>query len=117
MTRIYHLPVIVSEYIKNEVENETNRFKFFEIDTVLVKGKTEGKKIYFPLDSADADPLTVMKFKTYELALQAYYSGDWDAARFNFRECGLDVATVFMDRIGDSKAPKNWSGIWTMTTK
>ena len=117
LTRIYHLPVIVSEYVKNEVERETNRYKFFEIDTVLVKGKTEGKKIYFPLDSTDSDSLVLMKFKTFEMALQAYYEGDWDAARFNFRECGLDVAQVFLERIGNENAPSDWSGIWTMTTK
>ena len=48
LTRIYHLPVIVSEYVKNEVLKESARYKFFEIDTVQLKGKTEGKKIFFP---------------------------------------------------------------------
>ena len=32
LTRIYHLPVIVSEYIKNEVEKISDRFLFFEIE-------------------------------------------------------------------------------------
>ena len=51
LTRIYKLPVIVSGYIKDEIEGAgITKYKFFEIDTVQVKGKTEGKKIYFPLD-------------------------------------------------------------------
>ena len=33
---------LVSEYIKDEVPAETARFKFYEIDTVQVKGKTQG---------------------------------------------------------------------------
>ena len=51
LTRVYHIPVIVSEYVKNEVEKESARYKFFEIDTVQVKGKTTGKKIDFPFDT------------------------------------------------------------------
>ncbi|MCI5541857.1 MAG: adenylate/guanylate cyclase domain-containing protein [Treponema berlinense] len=48
LTRIYHLPVICSEYVKNEVEKFSDKYTFYEIDTVQVKGKTEGKK-YFSL--------------------------------------------------------------------
>ena len=45
LTRVYHLPVIVSDYIKDEVLSDTDQYHFYEIDTVQVKGKTEGKKI------------------------------------------------------------------------
>ncbi|MCQ2591896.1 MAG: adenylate/guanylate cyclase domain-containing protein [Treponema sp.] len=117
LTRIYHIPVIVSEYIKNEVERETNRYKFFEIDTVQVKGKTEGKKIFFPIDSTVADPLVVMKYGIFEQGLQSYYDGDWKSARKLFKECELEVVQVFLERMGQKSAPENWSGIWTMTTK
>ncbi len=54
LTRIYHLPVIVSEYIKDEVEKKGSaKYRFFEIDTVQVKGKTEGKKIFFPMETCE----------------------------------------------------------------
>ncbi len=117
LTRVYHLPVIVSEYIKNEVEAESARYRFFEIDTVQVKGKTEGKKIYFPLDTNEADPETGDKFTVFEDGLAAYYGGDWKTARRKFKDCGLDVSEVFLERMGLRSAPENWSGIWTMTTK
>ena len=120
LTRIYKLPVIVSGYIKEEIERAgITKYKFFEIDTVQVKGKTEGKKIYFPLDteSEENPPDIEEKFSIYETALGAYYSGDWESARSEFKKCGIEAADVFLERIGTENAPKNWSGIWTMQTK
>lgn len=117
LTRIYHLPVIVSDYIKDEVLKETDRYHFYEIDTVLVKGKKEGKKIFFPLDSNIIGPKVDAQYEIYEKALQAYYDGKWRTAKKLFKECELEVADVFLERIGTKNAPADWSGIWTMTTK
>lgn len=116
LTRIYKLPVIVSGYIKDEIEQAgITKYKFFEIDTVQVKGKTEGKKIYFPMDTERQSGEE--KFEIYEKALQAYYKGDWNSARTEFKKCEIEAAQVFLERIGTGSAPKNWSGIWTMQTK
>ena len=118
LTRIYHLPVIVSAYIRDEVLAETARFRFFEIDTVQVKGKTQGKKIYFPFDTNEMDNALLEKYETYERGLQAYYDGDWKTARKEFKNSGLDeLIQVFMERMGNKGAPEGWNGIWTMTTK
>ncbi len=118
LTRIYHLPVIVSEYIKDEVLSETARFKFYEIDTVQVKGKTLGKKIYFPFDTNEMDNALLAKYDMYEEGLQAYYSGDWKTARKNFKNADLpELTEVFMERMGNKSAPEGWNGIWAMTTK
>jgi len=117
LTRIYHLPVIVSGFIKDEVESKSNRFKFFEIDTVQVKGKTEGKKIYFPFDNEEMDPNLIGKYEIYEEGLKAYYDGDWKTARKYFKDSELEVSEVFLERMGNKSAPEGWNGIWTMTTK
>lgn len=135
LTRIYHLPVIVSDYIKEEIEKTgITKYKFFEIDTVQVKGKTEGKRIYFPMDTSEihapgtqsgesrnslipAENITENQFEIYEDGLSAYYSGDWSEARKNFKKCGIEAAEVFLSRMGNKSAPENWSGIWTMETK
>ena len=117
VTRIYHLPVIVSEYVKNEVEKESARYKFIEIDTIQVKGKTEGKKIFFPFDTNEMEESLLEKYKQYESALHAYYEGDWKTARKIFKETELEVSEVFLERMGNKGAPEDWSGIWTMTTK
>ena len=118
MTRVYHLPVIVSDYIKKESETVTDRYKFFEIDTVLVKGKTEGKKIFFPMDTeVEGSEELEEKFKVFADALKAYYKGDWSKARKLFKQADMEVCEVFLERMGRKSAPAKWSGIWTMTTK
>lgn len=117
LTRIYHLPVIVSDYVKQEVEKESDQYKFFEVDMVQVKGKTEGKKIYFPFDTFAMDNELLKKYDIFEQALYAYYAGDWKEARRLFKECELEAAQVFLERMGLKAAPEDWSGIWKMTTK
>ncbi|ULQ60730.1 adenylate/guanylate cyclase domain-containing protein [Brucepastera parasyntrophica] len=117
LTRLYRLPVIVSSYVKDEVESSTNRYKFFEIDTVLVKGKNEGTKLWFPLDINRFTPEDIGHFELFAQGLQAYYEGDWKTARSYMKKSVLDVAEVFIERMGRGSAPEDWSGIWTMTTK
>ena len=117
LTRIYHVPVIVSAYIRDETQSETGRYHFYEIDTVQVKGKTEGKRIYFPFDTQRLSDEEEHKYQLFENGLSAYYAGDWNSARTHFSESNLDVAQVFLDRIGTRQAPENWSGIWIMETK
>lgn len=117
LTRIYHIPVVVSESIKDEVVSETARYKFIEIDTVQVKGKTEGKKIYFPFDTNEMEESLLEQYKQFEEGLKAYYEGDWKAARKIFKPLQLEVTQVFLERMGSKSAPEGWSGIWTMTTK
>jgi class 3 adenylate cyclase len=117
LTRIYKLPVIVSSYIKDEVLKVSNQYEFYEVDMVQVKGKTEGMHIYFPYDKVNGDKELPAKFTEYEQALELYYSGEWKKARTHFKSSGLDVATVFLDRMGLKRAPEGWSGIWAMTTK
>ena len=117
LTRIYKIPVIVSEYVKDEVMAESSRYKFFEIDTVYVKGKNIGKKIYFPFDTELMDDSLIENYEKFEDALKVYYAGDWKEARRLFKDCKLEVAQTFLDRMGMKSAPNDWSGIWTMTTK
>ncbi len=117
LTRVYHVPVIVSEYIKDEVEKESEKYVFYEIDTVQVKGKTEGKKVFLPLDKEEVETVYLEKYDTFEKGLDAYYKGDWKTAKKEFKKCELEVAEVFLERMGNKNAPEGWSGIWTMTSK
>ena len=117
LTRIYHIPVVVSESIKDEVLSETARYKFIEIDTVQVKGKTKGKKIYFPFDTNEMDEAILEQYQKFEEGLKSYYDGDWKTARKIFKGLELDVTQVFLERMGTKGAPADWSGIWAMTTK
>jgi class 3 adenylate cyclase len=117
LTKIYHLPIIVSEYVKDDVSSMTSQYRFYEIDTVQVKGKTEGNKIFFPYDTLQPDENLEKQFEDFEEGLQNYYSGNWAEAKKHMRKSGLDVAEIFLQRMSVRNLPENWSGIWTMTTK
>ena len=125
LTRIYKVPVVISEYIKNEAMKDSEasaRYEFFELDTVQVKGKTEGVKIYFPLDkncpSSEWNYEQYReKFQHFEIGLAFYYEGNWKNARSEFKKAGMNVTDVFLERMGLKSAPEGWNGIWTMTSK
>lgn len=119
LTRVYKVPVICSEYVKDDVEmNEPNHsYYFLEIDKVQVKGKTIGKKVYWPIKLETLDEDFKERVKNFSEGLNYYYSGDWSAALTYFEKCNLPLADVFKDRTKNYKCPDNWNGIWTMTSK
>jgi len=117
LTRIYKVPVIVSKFVKDRVEEDFDHFYFMELDQVQVKGKTVGKRIYWPLDSRRMDENFMDRCKVFQQALDLYYEGQWPQAEEVFQACKLPQADVFLDRIRGLKAPVGWSGIWTMKEK
>lgn len=117
LTRIYHVPVICSEFVKNEVEGLTNEYRFLEIDLVQVKGKTIGKHIYWPIKDEFIDEAFGKELDAFSEGLQAYYAGDWSKAGQAWASVKLPLVEVFNDRISGGEAPRNWNGIWAMTTK
>jgi class 3 adenylate cyclase len=128
LTRIYGVPVIVSEYVKNEVDSlqeaDKPRFRFFEIDTVQVKGKTTGQRIFFPMDLSRAGDNEVKNWEQFEEALGDYYNGAWRKAlpelRTLYGSAGMTAAKVFIDRLESFErdtAPDDWRGVWIMNEK
>jgi class 3 adenylate cyclase len=128
LTRIYRVPVIVSEYVKREVDSLQDkgktRFRFFEIDTVQVKGKTKEQKIFFPMDLSRVRDKEIENWERFKKTLGDYYRGEWRNALFELRTLyqysEMAVAKVFIDRLesfGSDKAPDDWRGVWTMQTK
>ena len=119
LTRVYKVPVICSEYIRDDIENnvQNSHFNFVEIDTVQVKGKTEGKKVFWPIPPAYMNKVLEKQIKIFDAALVLYYEGDWTKALTLFKKCGLSVADTFIERVKNNKPPRNWNGIWEMKTK
>ena len=117
LTRIYKVPVICSEYIKDDASGYTEEFYFHELDIVKVKGKNTGKKVYWPVQVELLDDELEEKLKTYRTALKEYYKGDWRSAERNFTISRLPAADVFVERISGKTPPEGWNGIWTMTEK
>jgi class 3 adenylate cyclase len=118
LTRIYKVPVIVSEYVKTDIERHIpdHGIQFVEIDQVLVKGKTIGKKIYWPLLKEMQEPKLEAEIQSFSQGLKLYYEGDWSGAAEFFRQCALPLAGVFKERTRN-QCPEKWDGTWTMTNK
>jgi len=117
LTRFYKVPVVVSEYVKDEVTAATDDYEFMELDSVQVKGKTQGKKIFWPIRKEQFDEQLRQDVEEYKQALHFYYVGDWGAATDHFRRCTFTVADLFAKRIAGKTAPENWNGVWTMSEK
>ncbi len=117
LTRIYRVPVICSEFVKDEVMECCQGYRFLEIDRVQVKGKTEGKNIFWPAKTEFIDAELGAEFEAFEKGLAIYYEGDWAAALTAWKPVTLPLVEVFRNRITGAEAPENWNGIWAMTTK
>lgn len=116
LTRIYKVPIICSEYVKDEVELNSKKFLFIELDQVFVKGKTQGKRVFWPIIKDDIDSSFSKEIEDFKQARELYYSGDWQHAGDLFNQISLPISDEFSRRINLGK-PENWSGIWSMTTK
>jgi len=114
LTRIYGVPIICSEFVKNEATG--TGFRFVELDLVQVKGKMEGKRIFWPIPLTSIDAAMAASLDSYEAGLPPYYAGDWDAARLAWKDCGLPMMEEFNRRL-DGDKPSAWNGIWAMRTK
>ena len=117
LTRIYKVPVICSEYIRNDASEFTDSYYFHELDIVRVKGKNAGKRIFWPVETEILDDALENNLKSYNSALNAYYKGDWRSAERDFAVSRLPAADVFIQRISGKTPPEGWNGIWTMTEK
>jgi class 3 adenylate cyclase len=118
LTRIYKVPVICSDYIKDDIEKniKNHGIEFIEIDTVQVKGKTLGKKIYWPIETKEITPKIRKELHLFTAALMEYYDGNWKKAGALFKKCDLPVSGVFIDRT-KGNCPRDWKGVWAMTSK
>lgn len=120
LTRIYNVPIIISSYIKEEIEGSTpdHGLIFVELDTVLVKGKTVGAKIYWPIrrETYNANFELRNAIRNFSQALSLYYAGDWSKAHRIFCEIPFAFAEVFKERTR-AECPEEWDGIWRMASK
>jgi adenylate cyclase len=117
LTRIYRVPVVCSEFVKKDVGASGPAYRFVEMDKVQVKGKTEGKRIFWPVRTEYMDDAMEVELNAFSSGLDAYYAGDWASAAASWKDVTLPLAEVFRDRISGGKAPEDWNGIWAMTTK
>jgi adenylate cyclase len=99
-----------------------------ELDSVMVKGRTQPTQLYTFVDMLKADPAHVDELgKSYAEFLTAYRHQDWDKAELLLNQCRslgvkqLDYCySLFEERIKSFRQkppPADWDGSFAMTEK
>jgi adenylate cyclase len=95
-------------------EYAKEKYSVVEMDTIAVKGKTEGVKVFTIGDT--------MKFKHDEF-LKEYYRGNWKRATEWAQELIDDKSVTIQDYYHkmiermDEGLPANWDGVYRATSK
>lgn len=108
LSKKYHHPIIVSDFLYNEVKSE---FIFRQLDIVSVKGKVKPVAIYGVYsDFQTAENRGVLTIPeglliNHNKALKLFYMKEWDAATEYFNKCLEEssedyTAKMFLERIG-----------------
>jgi adenylate cyclase len=118
LTRVYKVPVICSEYVKEDVEknNAGGIIRFIEIDKIYIEGKAKGQKIFWPILELNITGEMEESLILFTEGLSFYYKGEWKNALKLFEICNLPLVDVFKDRLSN-ECPADWNGIWKMTIK
>jgi len=120
LTKKYHQPLLISESLHQKVKDEV---ACRLIDSVAVKGKTKGVKIYTAKKRLSEEENRA--WTLHNTAMESYYRQDFDEAIGYFQDVQKifpdDYASQLMiDRCRQFKAdppPKNWDGVEIMTEK
>ena len=87
LTRVYQVPTIVGE----ETMQETKDIVYRELDTLVVKGRSNNVRIYQPL--CLRDDLTESQssiLETHGQAMQSYYAKDYEKAEQLFKQLAAE---------------------------
>lgn len=117
LTKIYKIPIIVSERVKDEILDHNHEFYFQELDQVFVKGKTNAKRIFWPIRSEKITGEFKEKLDKFQKGLENYYKGNWEAALDFFNGSDLPCAEIFLQRLNNHEKPSNWKGVWIIKEK
>lgn len=123
VNKLYNSRVLVTEDTVNMAGDE---FFCREVDTIVVPGKTEAKKIFEVLGRVgEVSPLVKQLAADYSAALAAYRAQDWSAARDAFTRC-LSVAPddgpsatllARLEELEKNPPGSHWDGAFVITHK
>jgi len=110
-SKTYGVRIILGEGTANLVKD---KYTVIELDTIAVKGKTVGVKVYTIADIAD-----ITAHKKY---LRAYYAGQWDAAIVMIQhlvKANSELKQYYMNMLErlNEGCPKDWDGTYKATSK
>jgi class 3 adenylate cyclase/HAMP domain-containing protein len=120
LTKKYHQPLLISESLHQKVKDDV---VCRLIDSVAVKGKTKGVKIYTARKRLSEEENRA--WTLHNTAMESYYRRDFDEAIGYFQNVQKifpdDYASQLMiDRCNQFKVkppPENWDGVEIMTEK
>jgi len=121
--RLYRTRILVSEAVASAV---APHFELREVDSIMVKGKTEAVGIFELLGSVGClDSAAQTARDHYACGLRDYRAGSWETAQVAFQHCLEDrpadrAARVMIERIATLRAaPRDaaWNGVWKLHSK
>jgi adenylate cyclase len=119
----YSAGILISESTRDRLRGT---YRLRDVDIVVVKGKTRPVGIYEVLDyhNEQTFPNMMDTVNYFNEAVSHYRKGNWNKSITKFREAlkanpGDNLSTIYMERCKYLKKnpPKDWDGIWVMTTK
>ena len=119
----YSARVLISEFTKNKLKGT---YKMRDVDMVVVKGKTEPVGVYEVLDyhTEETYPNLMDNVNYFNEGVKEYRAGNWDKGIGRFKEAiqandSDKLAQTYIERCKTLKAkpPKDWNGVWVMTSK
>jgi len=120
LTKQYKTHIIITENTKQSL---TQNYTLRELDIIRVKGKTEPIKIYEVFGFYQKNEEFEKNLKIYYNALYLYRKGEFQQAKEIFEELYKDnkefLYELYINRCNSllENKPKNWSGVFTYTTK
>jgi adenylate cyclase len=123
-TKQYGAHILISEFTMAELKSS---YRHRLVDNVVVKGKTEPVGVYELLDyhSEESFPNMIDALGAFRDAMERYQTAKWKEARSGF-ETVLSLnpndkcSQIYMERCDYLQAnvkPKDWDGVWVMTSK
>jgi adenylate cyclase len=119
----YHARVLISEFTRAKLKGT---YRIRDVDQVVVKGKTEPVGVFEVLDyhNETTFPNLMDTVGYFNEGVAKYRIGEWDASIKKFNEALVAnpndaLAQTYIDRneLLKSDPPKDWDGIWVMTSK
>ncbi len=119
----YSAHLLISEYTKAKLKGT---YRTREIDSVIVKGKTKPVDVFEVLDyhTEETFPNLMDVVNYFNEGRKHYRNGDWDKGVKSFKEClkanpDDKLSATYIERCGllKKKKPKDWNGVWVMTSK
>ncbi len=119
----YSARLLISEFTKAKLKGT---YKLRDIDMVVVKGKTEPVGVYEVLDyhTDETYPNLMDNVNYFNEGVKEYRAGNWDKGIGRFQEAikaneSDKLAQTYIERCEQLKKdpPKDWDGVWVMTSK